>query len=386
MVTTHIYNFFISHPSGVIWMLTPEQIIGIVHQSMIRNDTGHNTQELLDSGEVPRLRGYTVRPGKVSDSIFGGEFAFKRGAEVVHAENPPLTDRDGTPVRIMVRTDRISTHDIIRGTIPFKDQVLAANHHAMLQLAEPYIGSSQYTIPGLTNTSVVIAAEDLIPIPLEMVLRAYMAKSTTETSLYQHWMRGEGEFCGHALPEWLIPNGPLPYIMDTPSTKSEEHDESLSAEDLVTRGICTHEEYVQIRNGALAAYGAVSQFLRSRGIILVDTKTEHGTDRDGRITGMDEMFTMDSSRFWLSEDYAQQYAKFERGEIEEINPRSFSKEFARGFSQGKDGYTDEQRSQIAVRYIQGIQHLLGIPFQPDERPRDERVVTSLQTVVDYLGI
>ena len=90
---------------------------------------------------------------------------------------------------------------------------------------------------------------------------------------------------------------------------------------------------------------------------------------------------MDSSRFWKLEDYQTQLANRIAGKIEEVNPVSYSKEFARGFSQGDSGYTDEQRIEIGIRYIEGIQHLLGKRFEPDMRPRDERVVDGLQKVV-----
>lgn len=343
------------------------------------------TQEMLDSNAVPRLRGYTVRPGKVSDSIFGGKGKIvEKGGRVIEFENPPLNTKDGTPIRIMVRTDRISTHDINRGTISFKDQILAANHNFMRGLTEPFIGTSQYDVPGLGDNSVVIAAEDLVQLGFECVLRAYMAKSSTSTSLYQHYIKGGRLFCGHKLPEGLVTNGPLPYIMDTPSTKSEGHDESLAPEEMFMRGICRPEEYFAARNGALAAFGAVSLFLARKGIIAVDTKTEHGINSGGEVVAQDEIWTMDSSRFWLADDYAQQMRLFSEGAIEEPSPKSYSKEFARGFSEGKDGYTSEQRAAIAVRYIMGIQNLLERRFEPDMAPRFERVSSGLQTVVDEL--
>src|SRR3989344_7329065 len=127
----------------------------------------------------------------------------------------------------MVRTDRISTHDINRGEIPFKDQILAVNHHAMRRLTQHVLGTSQFNVNGLSDTSVVIAAENLQTLPIEMVLRAYMAKSTTSTTLYQAWKKGETRFCGHPIGRNLLPNGRLPYVMDTPSTKSDEHDQSV---------------------------------------------------------------------------------------------------------------------------------------------------------------
>jgi phosphoribosylaminoimidazole-succinocarboxamide synthase len=128
----------------------------------------------------------------------------------------------------------------------------------------------------------------------------------------------------------------------------------------------------------------VSQYLRERGIIAVDTKTEHGVNRKGKIVSQDEIWTMDSSRFWLAADYQEQLEKFLRREAGEISPKSYSKEFARGFSEGEKGYTDEQRTEIAVRYIIGIQHLLSKPFRPDMRQRDTRVISGLETVVREL--
>ena len=344
--------------------ITTDDARKIVDSYVTRGDSIQSTQDILDSGTVPRLRGYKAVPGKVSDSIFGGKGSYKdkRTDERVEFENPPLNTSDGTPIRIMVRTQRISTHDINRGEIPFKDQILAVNHKYMLSMLEPAIGSSQFRIFGLPENSIVIAAEHLKQIPFENVLRAYMAKTDTNTSLYMHYMGGKREFCGHDLPEGLIVNGKLPYVLDTPSTKSEEHDESISPRELFLRGICTPEQYAEIRNNSLFAFGMVSQFLRTRGIIAVDTKTEHGINRNGQIVSQDEVWTMDSSRFWLLHDYEEQLGMLDSGEIKELNPKSFSKEFARGFSKGKDGYTDEQTAQIAVRYIEGIQHLLGIRF------------------------
>src|SRR3989338_8510289 len=105
-----------------------------------------STQQLLDSGAIPRLKGYVVRNGKVSDSIHGGKGVHKDGTEF---ENPPLDASDGTPIRIMVRTQRVSTHDIQRGEIPFKDQILAMNHNYMRRLAKNKIGTSQFDVEGL---------------------------------------------------------------------------------------------------------------------------------------------------------------------------------------------------------------------------------------------
>lgn len=367
-------------------LLSEDQALDLVHSYMTSEGTVSATQELLDSGSIRALKGFTVRPGKVSDSIYGGrvEFTAKDGT-VVEAENPPLVTRDGTPLRLMVRTQRISTHDINRGEIPFKDQILAANHNYMRRLVEPAIGTSQFEVPGLEDNDVVIASENLQLIPVENIFRAYMATSSTSTSLYQAWKRGDKTFAGHIVPEGLVANGPLPYVMDTPSTKSDDHDVTSFPEEMIREGLITSAQYTAIRNSGLVAFGMASQFFRRKGIILVDTKFEHGINKDGAIVGQDEILTMDSSRFWLASDYDAQMERFNWGELDELNPKSYSKEFARGFSEGEKGYTDEQRIVIAVRYVIGIQELLGKRFEPDRRARDERVVTGLQKIVENLA-
>jgi len=361
--------------------LTESEARKLVDYSIQHEGASPSTQDILNSGAVPKLKGFYVRAGKVSDSIYGGKVTHDGNTY----ENPQLITKDETPLRLMVRTEGISTHDVKRGTIPFKDQILAANHNFMRRMLMSAMGTSQYDVPGLEDNAVAIAAENLQQIGFENVLRAFMAKSSTSTSLYQHYIKGERVFCGHILPEGLIANGPLPYVMDTPSTKSDAHDESLSPEEMFCTGIVTARDYTQIRNSSLFAFGMVSQFLKERGLIAVDTKTEHGKNRKGEIVSQDEIWTMDSSRFWLASDYKDQLAKLAKGEIKELSPRSYSKEFARGFSEGEKGYTDEQRAQIAVRYILGIQHLLGKRFVPDVRPREERVISGLQTIVEELA-
>ena len=366
--------------------LTEDQALDLVYNYMTSEGKVSTTQELLDSGIIPALKGFTVRPGKVSDSIYGGRVEFtKKDGTVVEAENPRLLTRDGRPLRIMVRTQRISTHDINRGEIPFKDQILAANHNYMRRLVEPAIGTSQFEVPGLADNDVVIAAENLHPIPIENIFRAYMATSSTSTSLYQAWQRGDKMFAGHLVPTGLVANGPLPYVMDTPSTKSEDHDVTSSPEEMIRQEDITSAQYTALRNSGLVAFGMAAQFLRSKGIILVDTKFEHGINKDGKTVSQDEILTMDSSRFWLASDYEAQTERFNRGELDELNPKSYSKEFARGFSEGEKGYTDEQRTVIAARYVIGIQELLGKRFEPDMRPCDERVVSGLQKIVENLA-
>jgi phosphoribosylaminoimidazole-succinocarboxamide synthase len=349
-------------------MLTEQEIRELVATHGAAVNEGRPIKQLIDEGNLPRLEGCTVLEGKVSDSVFG----------------EALRTSCGKSLRLMFRNNRISTHDVNRGSIPFKDQVLAVNHDHMLRLVKPVLGTSQFDVEGLAPTSTVIPAENLKLLMVENVLRLYMAESSTSTSLYQHWKAAKEagqatmHYAGHELEvASLAPNKRLPYPMDTPSTK-EKVDRTVDAAYLIENGVCTSEQYAQLRNSSLMAFGIISQHLAQRGMVLVDTKTEHGINADGKIVPADELYTMDSSRFWkLTNDGIIQTRKGK--------PVSFSKEFARGMvkEQGQQ-FSKEQADEIAVRYIHGLQHLTGKTFTPDLRPRDQRVVDSTNLILDTL--
>ncbi len=350
-------------------MLDEKDIRDLVAANGAAVNVGRPIKQLIADGEIPRLHGCTVLEGKVSDSVFGES----------------LVTKGGQPLRLMFRNNRISTHDVNRGAIPFKDQVLAINHDHMLNLVKDVVGTSQFAVPGLAASSTVIPAENLKLVKLENVLRMYMAESSTSTSLYQHWIKAKEagqellSYAGHELAvSELEPNGVLPYLMDTPSTK-DAVDRTIDSQYLFDNGICTVAQYNQIRNSTVMAFGMVSQYLRERGMVLVDTKTEHGINAQGAIVSADELYTMDSSRFWRLDDNGELLTR-------DGKPVSFSKEFARGMVKEKDQqFTDEQAAEIAVRYIMGLQHLTGVAFEPDLRPRDERLVDSTNLILDTLA-
>ena len=349
-------------------MLNENEIRELVSSHGDAVNQGRPIRQLIDDGELPRLKGSTVLEGKVSDSVFGED----------------LKTSTGKSIRLMFRNNRISTHDVNRGAIPFKDQVLAFNHDHMHRLVKPVLGSSQFEVEGLSASSTVIPAENLNLLKIENVLRLYMAESSTSTSLYQHWLAAKEngqtkmDYAGHKLDVTALePNGRLPYLMDTPSTK-EEVDKTTAVDYLIQDGVCTEEQYAQIRNASLMAFGIVTRYLSQRGMVLVDTKTEHGINAEGQIVSADELYTMDSSRFWAMDQDGSLKTK-------DGKPVSFSKEFARGMVKEKgQKFTEAQANEIAVRYIQGLQHLTGVAFEPDLRPRDQRIIESTNLILDTL--
>ena len=349
-------------------MLNETEIKELVTEYGNRVNEGRSIRKIIQDGDLPRLSGTTILEGKVSDSVFGKK----------------LVTSDGRPIRLMFRGNRISTHDENRGAIPFKDQVLAQNHNHMLGLVKNILGSSQFDVPGLKPSSTVIPAENLQLIKLENVLRMYMAESSTSTSLYQHWLKAKEQglqklnYAGHEIDvNSVSPNGALPYLMDTPSTK-DKVDKTIDPAYLFENNICSSNQYRQIRNSSLMAFGVISHYLKEKGMVLVDTKTEHGINSKRRIVAADELYTMDSSRFWKLGEDSSIISR-------DGKPVSFSKEFARGMVKEKgQQFTSGQSNEIAVRYIQGLQHITGTAFEPDLRPRDQRIIESTNLILDCL--
>ncbi len=129
-------------------LLSENEIRELVKKHASKVNEGRTVRQLIEDGEIPRLKGCIVQEGKVSDSVFGEK----------------LKTKTGVPIRLMFRSNRISTHDVNRGAIAFKDQVLAANHNFMLNLVKDALGSSEFVIPNLNPTATVIASENVMNI------------------------------------------------------------------------------------------------------------------------------------------------------------------------------------------------------------------------------
>ena len=156
----------------------------------------------------------------------------------------------------------------------------------------------------------------LIPIPIEAVVRGYLAGSG-----WAEYQKTQS-VCGVPLPPGLKNASKLPAPIFTPAGKAAigEHDENITFEETVARiGL---DLATRIRDISLAIYTFASEFALTKGIIIADTKFEFGLDKDGTLTLMDEVLTPDSSRFWPYESWASSY---ENGS----NPPSFDKQFVR---------------------------------------------------------
>ena len=260
--------------------------------------------------------------------------------------------------RILITTDRQSAFDHVLGTIPLKGQVL---NRIALYWFEQTRDLAPNQVLAAPDPNVTVARE-LRMFPVEIVVRGYLTGST-DTSVWVNYSNGLRDFCGVHLAEGMAKNQPFAAPIITPTTKSEGHDESISPQEIVARGLVARDTWEQIEHTALALFARGTELAARQGLILVDTKYEMGQDEEGRITVADEIHTPDSSRYWIRATYPQRHA---RGE----EPESLDKEFLRLWLRDKGisdthipELDDEIRVQVAERYIDLCERITGEPFQ-----------------------
>ncbi|HEY5279727.1 MAG TPA: phosphoribosylaminoimidazolesuccinocarboxamide synthase, partial [Pseudolabrys sp.] len=216
-------------------------------------------------------------------------------------------------------------------------------------------------------------------VPVEAVVRGYIT-GVTDTSLWTHYAKGKRDFGNFRLPEGLKKNEKLREPVFTPSTKEEAHDRPMSPQELVAESIVSRETIEAIEHTAIALYRRGAEIAAKRGLILVDTKYEFGTDERGRLVLIDEIHTPDSSRYWQFETYR---ARFDKGE----EPEYFDKEFLRlWFKHNCDPYNDavlppapqELIEELSRRYIRMYEQITGKPFKPGEEPIASRIARNLK--------
>lgn len=261
---------------------------------------------------------------------------------------------------ILVASDRISAFDhILPRRIPFKGQVLN-------QLAGWFLRATASEVPNWlidTPDPNVTIGKYCRPIRIEMVIRGYLTGHAWRT-----YRSGKRTLCGVPLPDGLRENDPFPEPIITPTTKAEEgHDEDISKEEILARGILSPAEWDILEDRTRRLFQLGSAMARERGLILVDTKYEFGYWRD-EILVMDEIHTPDSSRYFILDGYE---ARQERGEPQEQLSKEFVREWlmSHGF-QGLEGQEmplmgDDFVNQVSSRYIELFERVTGQPFIPD---------------------
>ena len=262
---------------------------------------------------------------------------------------------------LLVTTDRISAFDhVLRQTIPFKGQVLNQLAAYFFEATSDLVPNHVLSVPD-PNVTLARRCE---PVPIEFVVRGYLAGHA-----WRVYQSGKRALCGQELPEGLRQNSRLPEPILTPATKAESgHDEDISREAILKRGILEPSVFDELKEKALRLFERGTEMASQQGLILVDTKYEFGRAPDGTYVLIDEVHTPDSSRYFYADTYEERLK-------EDTPQRQLSKEFVRewlmehGF-QGKEGQSlpnlpDDLRVEVSRRYIELYEAVAGKSFEPD---------------------
>ena len=279
---------------------------------------------------------------------------------------------------VMIATDRISAFDVVlpKG-IPFKGQVLN-------QIASKFLDSTQDIVKNWKIASpdpMVTVGYKCESLPVEMIVRGYLTGSSWRT-----YKSGAREICGVKIPDGMREHQKFATPIVTPTTKAEigGHDQDISKEEIIAKGIVKPEIYNELERISLELFKRGSEIANERGLILVDTKYEFGL-KDGEIYLIDEIHTPDSSRYFYKEEYQE---RFDKGEQQ----KQLSKEFVRewlmdnNFS-GQAGQTvpemtDEIVNSISERYIELYENITGSKFE--KAPYSDNVYERIENNVKNL--
>lgn len=233
--------------------------------------------------------------------------------------------------RIIIATDRISAFDRILAAIPWKGAVLTQTARFWFEATRDICPNHVLEYPDPN----VVVARRLDILPVEIVVRGYLA-GTTSTSILTQYKAGKREMYGFRFPDGLRDNTKLPQPIITPTTKAFDggHDEPLTEAEILERGLLTPERWRTVSDYALALFSRGQAMAEKRGLILADTKYEFGIDAEGHVILADEIHTPDSSRYWFAQSYAERVARGDR-------PESFDKDFIRSWVGARcDPYKD----------------------------------------------
>jgi len=260
---------------------------------------------------------------------------------------------------VMVATDRLSAFDVVMPKgIPYKGQILNQIATSMMKATEDLVPNWLIATPD-PNVAVGHLCE---PFKVEMVIRGYLSGHAA-----REYKAGKRLLCGVVLPEGMKENDKFPQPIITPATKAEhgDHDEDISRENIIKRGIVSEADYLVLEDYTRKLFQRGTEIAASRGLILVDTKYEFGKTKDGKIVLIDEIHTPDSSRYFYADGYQERQ---DRGEPQ----KQLSKEFVRQWLiannfQGLEGQkvpfmSDEYIETVSERYIELYENIMGETF------------------------
>ena len=282
-------------------------------------------------------------------------------------------------ILVMIATDRLSAFDVVMPSgIPYKGQILN-------QIANQMMGATADIVPNWLEASPdpnVSIGRHCTPFKIEMVIRGYLSGHSA-----REYKAGKRILCGVEMPDGMIENDAFPEPIITPSTKSDQgHDEDISKEQIIEKGIVSEVDYLQLEKYTHALFQRGTEISKSRDLILVDTKYEFGKTLEGNIVLIDEIHTPDSSRYFYSDGYKERQL---RGEPQ----KQLSKEFVRQWLisknfQGLRGQkipvmTEPYIKSVSSRYIELYEKITGENFiKADTSSIEKRIERN---VIDYLS-
>lgn len=274
-------------------------------------------------------------------------------------------------ILVMIVSDRISAFDVVLPRpIPYKGQVLNQIAAKFLDATKDIVPNWILSVPA-PNVTIGRMCE---PFRVEMVIRGYLAGSA-----WRAYKNGERTLCGVTLPEGMIENQKFETPIITPTTKAIiGHDEEISKEEIIERGIVSKEDYAQLEKYTHAVFKRGTEIAAKQGLILVDTKYEFGKI-DNDIFLIDEIHTPDSSRYFYAEGYETRLNNHQP-------QKQLSKEFVREWLMennfmGKEGQTvpemtDEIVQMISERYIELYELIIGEKFIKKEQNNTEEIIVN----------
>ena len=282
--------------------------------------------------------------------------------------------------RIIITTDRISAFDRVLCSLPFKGQVLNQISAFWFEHTKKIIKNHVIGVPDLN----VMLVKECKPYPVEMIVRGYITGVTT-TSAWYNYERGVRNFCGNKLPEGLKKNQKFDKPIITPTTKAEQgmHDESISRDEIIKRGLVDGKIYKSMEKASLELFDFGAKLVAKNNLILVDTKYEFG-ELDGKLVLIDEIHTPDSSRFWIKDTYEELFSKGQE-------PQKLDKEYVRQWLSNKgfigDGpipkIPDEVKIEAAKRYIKAYEMITGEKFEAINEDILKRIERRLRKIKVY---
>lgn len=293
----------------------------------------------------------------MSQAITKTNFSFPGQKNIYHGKVREVYNIDDKYL-LMVVTDRISAFDVVlpRG-IPYKGQVLN-------QIASKFLDATSEIVPNWKIASPdtnVTFGHKCEPYPVEMIVRSYLTGSSWRT-----YKSGARSICGIPITDGMKEHQRFSNPIITPTTKAQQglHDEDISKEEIIKKGLVPEEEYELLEKYSIELFNRGSEIAAEHGLILVDTKYEFGK-KDGEVYLIDEIHTPDSSRYFYSDGYKE---RFDKGQSQKQLSKEFVREWlmSHGF-QGKPGQkvpemTDDFVTEVSERYIELFEKITGDKF------------------------